>query len=262
MRCGTTDGTFASRAPAGDFVVDAREPRPLVLLSAGVGITPLLAMLRTVVYEGLRTRRMRKTFFIHAARSLAERAFDAELQELQQPDREQGKDYDHRGRIDVAYLKSVLPLDDCDFYLCGPSAFTQDLYDGLRALRIADDRLHAEQFGLSTLRRTPPDGPAAETLSNPAPARAAVPVLFSRSLKEGRWQPGSGSLLALAEARGLSPYFSCRGGSCGTCKTRLLAGQVSYTAQPAMHLENDEVLICCSVPAASQNGTQGVVLDL
>ncbi len=267
-----------ARAPAGDFVVHALEPRPLVLLSAGVGITPLLAMLRTVVFEGLRKRRMRKTFFIHAARTLAERAFDAELQELQQrggdaisvlrvlsqpePGAEPGRDYDHQGHITVDLLKWVLPWDDYDFYLCGPSGFTQDLYDGLRAQRIADDRVHAEQFGPSTLRRTPSEAPATEVFANPAPSDAAVPVLFARSMKEARWQPGSGSLLELAEARGLSPEFSCRGGSCGTCKTRLLAGQVSYTTQPALQLAADEVLICCCLPAPMQDGAQGLVLDL
>ncbi len=270
--------TIEARAPAGDFVVDAHARRPLVLLSAGVGITPMLAMLRSVVYEGLRTRRMRKTFFVHAARAQAERAFDTELQELQrrggaaivvlhvlsQPETQavQGRDYAHKGRIDVVYLKSVLPLDDYDFYLCGPSAFTQDLYDGLRTLRIADDRLHAEQFGPSTLRRTQDSSIARDRPPPAPPATTAVPVLFARSLKEARWQPGGGSLLEMAEARGLNPEFSCRSGSCGTCKTTLLAGQVSYTTPPGMHLEADEVLICCSVPAAGQDATQGIVLDL
>ena len=267
-----------ARSPLGDFVVDTHERRPLVLLSAGVGITPMLAMLRSVVYEGLRKRRMRKTFFVHCARSKGERAFESEILELQQrggdaiavvrvlsqpePGCEQGKDYDYKGRIDTGLLKSVLPLDDYDFYLCGPSAFTQGLYDGLRALRIADDRIHAELFGPSTLHRAPDNTETVVGYTSPPPAETAVPILFSKSLKEARWQPGSGSLLELAEARGLSPEFSCRGGSCGTCKTKLLAGQVSYAAQPAMHLAKDEVLICCCVPAATQSGTQGLVLDL
>ena len=89
-----------------------------------------------------------------------------------------------------------------------------------------------------------------------------MPVLFSRSLKEARWQPDSGSLLELAEARGLSPEFSCRGGSCGTCKTKLLAGQVSYATPPTLQLAPDEVLICCCVPAAQQDPSKGIVLDL
>ena len=164
-----TGDEIEARAPLGDFVVDPHELRPLVLLSAGVGITPLLAMLREVVYEGLRTRRVRHTFFIHAARTLAERAFGSEVQELieradgaveavrilsqPEPTAVLGSDHEAQGRIDLPLLKALLPLDDFDFYLCGPSAFAQDLYDGLRAAHIADERIHAEQFGPSSLRR-------------------------------------------------------------------------------------------------------------
>ncbi|QKS28931.1 MAG: pyridoxamine 5'-phosphate oxidase family protein [Candidatus Accumulibacter similis] len=267
-----------ARAPLGNFVVDAHERRPLVLLSAGVGITPMLAMLREVVYEGVRTRRVRRTFFVHASRTLAERAFDRELQELveradgavdavrilsqPEPAAVLGSDHDVHGRIDLPLLKGILPFDDFDFYLCGPAAFAQDLYDGLRAMQIADERIHVEQFGPSSLRRrvteavteTPrPTLPAAET---------SVAVVFARSAKEARWQPGGGSLLELAEARGLTPEFSCRGGSCGTCKTRVIAGQVSYTSLPAVALGTDEILICCSVPAAGAGNAAGLVLDL
>ena len=74
-------------------------------------------------------------------------------------------------------------------------------------------------------------------------------MTFIDSLKEARWEPGSGSLLELAEARGLEPEFSCREGHCGTCKTRLLKGAVSYIKEPAARVAEDEVLICCAVPA-------------
>lgn len=267
-----------ARAPLGNFVVDPHETRPLVLLSAGVGITPLLAMLREVVYEGVRTRGVRQTFFLHASRTLSERAFASELQELveradgaveavrilsqPEPTAILGSDYDVQGRIDLRLLKAILPFDDFDFYLCGPAAFAQDLYDGLRAMQIADERIHVEQFGPSSLRRR-----VREAVTEPAPptlpaAETSVAVVFARSAKEARWQPGDGSLLELAEARGLTPEFSCRGGSCGTCKTRILAGQVSYTSPPAVAMGTDEILICCSVPAAGAGGAAGLVLDL
>jgi ferredoxin len=77
-------------------------------------------------------------------------------------------------------------------------------------------------------------------------------VLFTESLKEGRWTPGSGTLLELVEARGLEPEFSCREGSCGTCKTRLVKGAVSYLKEPSAPHGDDEVLICCAVPAQPQ----------
>lgn len=274
----TVGSELEARAPLGDFVVDAAERRPLVLLSAGVGITPLLAMLRHVVYEGLRNRHVRPTYFVHSARTKSDRAFDRELHELlsrggepiqslrvlSQPEVEtqQGADYEVHGRIDIQLLKALLPFDDYDFYLCGPAQFTQDLYDGLRALQIGDDRIHAEQFGPSSLRRSRVSGPDANDFINPPPAEDSVSIVFAKSAKEATWSPGNGSLLELAETRGLTPEFSCRGGSCGTCKTRILSGRVSHTAVPGVHLEPDDALICCAVPAATDGEIAPLVLDV
>ncbi len=258
--------TIEARSPQGGFTLDANEKRPAVLLAAGIGVTPLLAMLKHIVYEGLRTRRVRKTFFVYSARTKAERAFNDELIELVQrargaveavrvlsaPEAEaiEGDDYEWQGRVDIEFLKQLLPLDDYDFYLCGPSSFTQAQYDGLRQLRIADDRLHAEQFGPSTLKRQPDTG---TMIATRAVAQKPVPVLFAHSGKEARWQPGSGSLLELAESRGLTPEFSCRGGSCGTCKTKRISGDVVHTTEPGVSLEDDEILICCAQPANRTN---------
>lgn len=266
-----------ARAPDGAFTVDAQERRPLVLISAGVGITPMLAMLRHVLYEGLRTRRVRKTWFLHGARNQSERAFDQEVAELvrlgkgaislvrtlsqPEPGAVKGVDYEHQGRIDIQILKSVLPLDDYDYYLCGPAAFTQGVYDGLRELRIPDDRIHAEAFGPSTLVRKLEPGLG----SQPAMATAAtepVHVVFARTGKEARWNPGSGSLLELAEQQGLAPEFSCRGGTCGTCRTRILMGQVTYLVRPTAATDSSTGLICCAVPAQEDVPSGRLVLDL
>jgi uncharacterized protein len=265
-----------ARAPQGRFVVDAREPRPLVLLAAGVGVTPLLSMLREVLYQGQRLRHTRPTYFVQSARNLAELPFKAELEQLRarggddlhllrllsQPaaDARVGQGFELAGRIDLKLLKALLPFDDFDFYLCGPSAFTQELYDSLRAMHISDARIHAETFGPSSLRRQL-DNPAPAAAQPPA-ATAPVPVLFARSAKEARWTPGSGSLLELAEGRGLNPEFSCRGGSCGTCKTKLVSGAVHYPLPPAELPAAGEVLICCAVPAASSSGQNTLVLDI
>lgn len=266
------------RAPEGGFTVEARESRPLVLLSAGVGITPMLAMLRHVVYQGVRTRGIRRTWFIHGSRTKGERPFDAELealatqgngaitvvQVLSQPEdgTAAGVDYAHRGRIDEQLLKAVLPFDDYDFYLCGPAAFTQGLYDRLRALRIPDDRIHAEAFGPSMLVRQPDPGVASTTPTPPPAATRPVPVVFATSAKEARWTPESGSLLELAEARGLTPEFSCRGGTCGTCRIAVLEGRLTYRFPPTAPVGPGEGLICCAVPAASDDPDARLVLDL
>ncbi|MBR1203327.1 MULTISPECIES: pyridoxamine 5'-phosphate oxidase family protein [unclassified Bradyrhizobium] len=270
------DDIIEARAPSGGFTIDAREKRPAVLLAGGVGITPMLAMLRHVVYEGLRTRGIRPTFLFQAAHARAERAFGDELQQLADAaggavrivrvlsdvdGAEQGTDYDAAGRIDMALLSRVLPFNDYDFYLCGPPQFTQSLYDALRGYNIADGRIHAEAFGPSSLVRKP------DVVTTVPPRRPAatspVAVAFTASMKEARWTPESGTLLELAEARGLSPAFSCREGNCGSCRTRLLAGAVTYLKEPTAEVADDEVLICCAVPAKPDgDGVDRVQLDL
>jgi ferredoxin-NADP reductase/predicted pyridoxine 5'-phosphate oxidase superfamily flavin-nucleotide-binding protein/ferredoxin len=259
-----------ARAPEGQFTIDAHEARPAVLLAGGIGITPLLAMLRQVVYEGLRRQRMRPVFLVQAARSKQDRPFDREIAELVAAARgavtwvrvlgdpagaEEGTDYEATGRIDMALLSRFLPFGDYDFYLCGPPAFTQALYDGLRGYGIGDGRIHAESFGPSSLSRTSDTGVAAPARGSP-PSTRPVPVMFMESLKEARWTPESGSLLQLAEARGLAPEFSCREGTCGTCRTRLLEGEVSYLKEPTASVAAGEVLICCAVPAERAPGRE------
>ena len=264
--------TLDIRAPAGAFSIDTNESRPAVLMAAGVGITPMLAMLRHIVYEGLRKQRVRPTILFHAARSVSERPFDKELADLVQAAGGAVKvvrvlsdtagaaaelDYELAGRIDMSTLKRFLSFDDYDFYLCGPALFMQSIYDGLRSYSVSDTRVHAEAFGPSSLIRqsevsvAPPD--------RLAPSDKSVPIVFMDALKEARWEPGSGNLLELAEARGLDPEFSCRQGSCGTCRTKLLAGVVTYVKAPTANVADDEILICCAVPALQENGAQEAI---
>jgi ferredoxin-NADP reductase len=260
-----------ARAPQGGFVVDPAEQRPLVLLGAGIGVTPMLSMLREVIYEGRRVRRMRPTWFVQSARRLEDLAFREEVDTLieragdaltavrllSQPESRpwQGEGLHTTGRIDLTLLKALLPFDDFDFYVCGPASFTQGLYDSLRAMHVPDDRIHAETFGPSTFRRTR-DQPVADVQQPPA-ATTPVPVLFEASARQAHWQPGGGTLLELAERQGLKPDYSCRSGSCGTCSTRLIGGQVHYPVPPADPPAADHVLICCAVPASGP-----LVLDL
>jgi ferredoxin-NADP reductase len=252
-----------ARAPGGAFTIEAMErKRPAVLLAAGIGITPMLSMLRHVVHEGDRTRHRRPIWLFRSSRTVGERAFDQEIaglverangsvhdiRVLSSPAAEDAGNYDAAGRIDMNLLKAHLPFGDYDFYLCGPGAFMQSIHDGLRGLNIAEERIHAEAFGPSALKRdtlagqptTPPSVPAATT-----PAK----VIFTQSAKEARWKPGDGSLLEFAEARGLSPAYGCRAGNCGDCRTRIVKGAVSYISEPSYPVEGGEALICCSVPA-------------
>jgi uncharacterized protein len=256
------------RAPRGTFTVDARELRPLVLISAGIGITPMLSMLRHVVYEGLRTRRIRPTWFIHGARNEQERGFVSEvatlaatargavnvIQVLKEPGSaaQHGVDCQVKGRVDLNVLKSVLPFDDFDFYLCGPPDFMQSLYAGLRKMHVPDEHIHAESFGPAGLRR--------DNVSElPPVATQSVSVMFTLSGKETRWTPDSGSLLELAEARGLNPAHSCRQGMCGSCSHKLIAGHVTYATTPASVIAPGQVLLCQAQPA---QGSRPISIDV
>ncbi|WP_312429769.1 pyridoxamine 5'-phosphate oxidase family protein [Achromobacter sp.] len=261
--------TIDVRAPAGSFTLDAQTNRSAVLMAGGVGITPMLAMLRHIVYEGLRKQRIRPTTLFYATRAKRERAFDDEIAQLVAAakgavkvvrvlsdiaDAREGIDYEASGRIDMPLLSRFLAFGDYEFYLCGPPSFTQAIYDGLRGYGIADERILAEAFGPASLKRT--STPHADKPARLPPATASVPIAFTNSLKEARWTPASGTLLDLAETRGLNPEFSCREGNCGTCRTKLIKGAVTYVKEPTAEVGEDEVLICCAVPAMPQGDVE------
>ncbi|WP_412050623.1 pyridoxamine 5'-phosphate oxidase family protein [Hoeflea sp. Naph1] len=256
-----------ARAPSGSFTIDTAETRPAVLLAAGIGITPLLAMLRDLLHEGLRKRHFRPAWLVYSCHTKADRAFDSEIEKLvagaqgafrlvrilgDTTDAMLGADYEIAGRIDMRLLSEMLPFNDCDFYLCGPIGFMQSMYDGLTSLSIGDDRIHAEAFGPAALIRE--RHRTAKEVDFAAAARTSIPVRFRRSDIETTWEPGAGTLLELAEASHLSPEFGCRAGNCGTCRTKIISGAVTYLIEPTALLEEDEALICRAVPAEVEHG--------
>ncbi len=252
-----------AQAPRGGFTLDAAERRPAVLLSAGIGITPMLSMLRHAVIEGARTRHTRPIYFLHQARSVAERAFHGEIEALAarveairavwalsrpEPEARPGADYQVKGRIDLDVLKQLLPFDDHDFYLCGPAAFVQGLYDGLRDLGVRDARIFAESFGPSALLRR------ADAAAAPAPvATGTAEVRFAKTGARAEWTPEAGTLLEFAEAQGLEPASGCRSGGCGACAVTV-DGPVKYLTLPTAPVGPGEALICCAVPDAPEDG--------
>ena len=265
-------------APRGAFVLDPARGRPAVLLSAGIGITPMVAMLRHAVAEERRTRHLRPIWFFHVARSGRKRAFfDEALQAAARAPPETvrlhfvltepgprdlpGRDYQSLGRIGTDLLQRLMPFGGYDFYLCGPVGFVQGLYDGLRALDVPDALIHAEAFGPSSLKRTPGGGASAALPATLPPAHEPVAVGFRAAGRTATWVPGSGSLLDLAEAAGLAPAHGCRAGVCGTCATPVFAGEVAYPVPPSATAPPGQVLLCCAVPAAG-TGDDGLVLGL
>ncbi|WPZ33523.1 pyridoxamine 5'-phosphate oxidase family protein [Thalassobaculum sp. OXR-137] len=245
--------TVEAMAPRGDFVLDAASRRPVVLLSAGVGITPMIAMLNELVREGIRRRAPREVYFIHGARDGSEQAFGPHLRRLAllapgvnlhirfsrpRPQDVLGADYASVGRVDLELLQGLLPFGDYDFYLCGPGGFVADLHAGLRGLNVAADRIHYEFFGPSTLPSAAPAAVAAER----------APVTFAASGKTAEWTPEAGSLLDLAEASGVPVDFSCRSGRCGTCAVKLLSGDVGYAETPEAAVPDGYALTCQAHP--------------
>lgn len=267
-------------APRGKFKLDRSSDRPVALISAGVGVTPMVAIANFLINEGIRTRAFRPTYLIHGARNGKVHVFGNHIRHLTEaypsikahirysqpkPTDRLGTDYDGAGHVDIEVLKQVLPFDDFDFYLCGPPRFMQSLYDGLTGLGVEAKRIHYESFGPATVLKHPPSATSVNPQSKKA--KGFVNVRFAKSDIATAWIPARGTLLELAEANGLKPPFSCRMGLCGVCATRIQCGTVDYIEEPTADVATGKVLTCCSMPR-SPSGEQtcgddvGVVLDL
>jgi ferredoxin-NADP reductase/predicted pyridoxine 5'-phosphate oxidase superfamily flavin-nucleotide-binding protein len=251
--------TLRAMAPRGDFVVDAESRRDVVLLSGGVGVTPMMAMLEHLA--GGTPERLRhpgrRVWFIHGARHGGEHAFAGGVRALAarnpnltvhvrysapRPQDVPGEHYHSAGRVDAALLRSLLPLGDYDFYLCGPAGFMQDLYEALRSLGVREERIRWEAFAPLSIRHG----------SALPPAVPAATVEFQRSQKTLAWDASKGTLLDLAEAAGIDAAWSCRSGTCGTCAARLVSGSITYGAPPTAHHDAGQALVCSALPASER----------
>jgi hypothetical protein len=174
----------------------------------------------------------------------------------------EGEHYDSTGYVDLELLKSLLPSDDYDYYLCGPAPFMESLYDGLKSLNVANERIHYEFFGPgATLQKEPGIGSLVEELGDQQP----VEVQFARSGIQTTWDSSKGTLLDLAESEGLQPAYSCRSGICQTCATKVSQGEVAYLEPPMVDPGESTALICSSYPRPGTNEDEQslpLILDL
>ncbi len=245
-----------ARSPRGKFYLDPRGERPVALISAGVGLTPMISMLNAIVEAGSG----RPVWFIHGARNGREHAMGAHVRAVAGendnvrahisysrplPDDVEGRDHDGRGRVDGDLLKRLLPDNDLDFYLCGPTPFMKALYNGLLGWGVPEDRIHYEFFGPGSALT---EGDGAEAATDCAECSAEIEVTFSRSGLTAKWNPSFASILDMAEGLGLSPDYSCRSGICHTCMCALEDGEVEYVEEPLDPPDPGSVLICCSKP--------------
>jgi ferredoxin-NADP reductase/MOSC domain-containing protein YiiM len=253
-------------APRGSFTLRSGES-PVVLLSAGVGATPVMSMLHALAGE----RSEREIWWIFGARNRAEHLFAEESRSLlKQLSRgrgyivysrptaidQVGTDFDAPGHIDTALLERIGVPQGGDFYLCGPPSFLQNMRDGLGNWGVLVGNVHTEIFG-SLEAVTPGMAQVAHTPHQPRGTPGSGPrVSFARSGITTAWDPKFLSLLELAEACDVPVRWSCRTGVCHTCMTGLIAGSIGYNPEPLEAPAPGNVLVCCSQPNAD------VTLDL
>ncbi len=242
-------------APRGDFVLDD-DTAPVVLLSAGVGATPVMAMLHALAAAGSR----REIWWLHTARSAAEHAFAAEAHELLA--RIGGAhEYVHytarSGRLNHEVLAALSLPANAVAYLCGPDAFMTAAREALVKIGLADRRIHSELFGtlsainpgITDTTHTPPHQP-------PGPAGTGPQITFTRSGLTVPWREDYPSVLELAEACDVPTRWACRTGVCHTCQTPVLSGAVRYRPDPLEPPAPGTALVCCSRPETD------LILDL
>lgn len=252
--------TLQVRAPSGHFHLD-RGDAPVVLVGGGIGITPLLSMLNWCLAEqpgreiwlfyGVRNgREMVMADHLTAlaakyANFRLRRCYSAPL-----PDDLPGRDFDYRGRIDVALFRMELPLRPYHFYICGPTPMLETLVPALEQWGVPDQRIHFEAFGPASIKRR-----AAPATADPAAADGAtgdeIAVTFAQAGKRFSWRPGGGSLLEAAEANGVSVNSGCRAGGCGSCQTTIRSGEVRYLQTPDFDPEPGTCLLCVCAPKTS-----------
>ena len=254
-------------APRGTFILDSTDA-PVLLISAGIGATPVLAMLHALATE----HTDREIWWLQGARSGRDHSFAAEARALLAslpkvrthvyysrpgPDDLEGRDFDNLGRLTASLLVELEPPRSAEAYLCGPIPFMDEISAGLAAMGIDASRIHTEAFGPAPSLTPGIAATPAKTPHPPAGQPGSGPTIeFARSNLAVPWSRDYTSLLELAEACDVPVRWSCRTGVCHNCETTLIAGDVEYSPDPVEPPAEGSALICCSQPR------DDVVLDL
>lgn len=263
-----TGDVLAVSFPRGGFFLQSGE-RPVVLLSAGIGATPVLAMLHALAA----THSARQVFWLHAARDGQHHPFAGEVRRLvlslargrsficysrPAPRDRLGEDFDAPGRLSQSTFEEVAIPHDADVYLCGPDRFMADMKQALARFGIGPDRVHVEVFNGGEPLMPGVVGAVQRAPHPPSDTPGDGPLIsFARSGIAVHWKPSSyGNLLELAEACDVPVRWSCRTGVCHNCESGLISGAVAYDPQPLDMPADGNLLICCSQPI------RDVVIDL
>ncbi|MEM6108159.1 MOSC domain-containing protein [Mycobacterium sp. 050272] len=243
-------------APRGDFyLID--DDRPVVLMSAGIGITPVLAMLHALAAA----HSARDIWWLHTSRNRETQAFATEVTSLIEslPHARQQVFYtETRGRLDQPAIAALGLPGDAAAYLCGPAQFMADMREALAAAGLDTTHIHSELFGalppinpgvVGGAARTPPHPPAGPPGTGPS-------ITFARSGLTANWSAGYGTILDFAEACDVPTRFSCRSGVCHMCETGVVTGTTKYVLAPLEPPPPATVLVCSAAPDSD------LVLDL
>ncbi len=246
-----------AKPPAGHFTLDPDTATPVVLIAGGIGITPLFPMLRALLLQSS----VRPVHLYYGIRRATEGAFRTELEALRtahanltlhwvysQPDTTGDEDSTgaHRGRVDLPLLKRTLPHGLHHFYICGPSSMLNDLVPALRDWGVPSSHIHFETFGPSTVNLG-----VGEDVASRDPLATPIHVEFRVSGRSLAWDSDAASLLEFAERHSVAVQSGCRSGSCGSCETRLLAGEVRYARTPDHDIAPGFCLLCVGRPSTS-----------
>ena len=239
-----------AKVPSGHFHLMEDEPLPIVLICGGIGITPMLSIVNSLLERGSR----RQIWLYYGVRNGSEAVMQEHLRRLDREhenfhlqlcfsnpaDNEKaGIDYQQKGRVDIPLLRSTLKLMRYQFYVCGPKPMMESLVPGLEEWGVEPRDIHYESFGpASLIRHEKPISTEAEPIT----------VSFGQSNRRIAWNPKLDSLLELAEESGISVESGCRAGSCGSCQTRLVSGEIEYQQQPDAEIEPGHCLLCISTP--------------
>ena len=240
-------------APNGGFYLDTHSDRPVVLIGGGVGLTPVLSMLKWLAD----TNSHREVWFFYAVTHGGEVALKGEISAIisdhsnfhsvivfSKPSDEcvEGKDYDFSGYLSVDVLKRYLKNSNYEFYICGPPPMMESLTTQLQDWGVPESDVRMEAFGPASVKKIakskPPDAETSKGFN----------VEFTRSGKSLVWTPDAGTLLELAEANDIRINSGCRAGNCSTCLTALKGGKVSYISKPASQLAQGSTLVCIAHP--------------
>jgi len=246
------------KAPAGHFVLDESSNLPVILLAGGIGITPMVSILHHL----RNTNSSRMTLLLYGVRNSAEQAFADAIKQVTDtrenfhaincfsqplPTDVPNQDFQVQGFVSVDLLKQMLPNNHCQFYLCGPPAFMESIYEGLVQWQVPESRIFFEAFGPASIgKKRQSDVETSEAIA--AKYDQLDPVTFAKSDQTVLWSASHSSLLELAEANGIFPDSGCRAGSCGSCETGILGGKVKYPDGHSVDCSSGACLLCLAKP--------------